>query len=61
MLITYSASITGKINLPILIKISLKLFPKGQINNIPHLVQIMACRLADANLGEILIEIYPFW
>ena len=29
----------------ILIKISLKFFPKGQINNIPALVQIMAWRL----------------
>ena len=32
----------------ILIKISLKFIPKGQINNIPSLIQIMACRLVGA-------------
>ena len=30
-------------NVRISIKISLKFVPKGQINNIPALVQIMAC------------------
>ena len=60
MLITYNAFITDKINLPILIKISPKFVPKGQINNSPSLGQIMACRLAGANLGEILIEIHAF-
>ena len=35
-------------NVWILIKISLKFVPKGIINNIPALVQIMACRLVGA-------------
>ena len=33
-------------NVLISIKISLKFVPKGPINNIPALVQMMACRLA---------------
>ena len=36
-------------NVLILIKISLKFVPKGPINSIPALVQIMACRLDSAN------------
>ena len=40
-------------NAEILIKISLKFVPKGPINNIPALVQIMACRLpGDKPLSE---------
>ena len=40
-------------NVLILIKISLKFVPKGQINNIPALVQIMAwCRPGDKPLSE---------
>ena len=35
-------------NVWILIKISLKFVPKGRINNIPALVQIMACHLTGA-------------
>ena len=35
-------------NVSIAIKISLKFVPKGPINNIPALVQIMACRLDGA-------------
>ena len=35
-------------NVQILIKISLTFVPKAPINNIPVLVQIMACRLAGA-------------
>ena len=34
-------------NIWILIKISLKCVAKGPINNIPALVQIMACRLVN--------------
>ena len=33
------------------IEISLNFVPKGQINNIPALVQIMACRLDGTNDG----------
>ena len=32
-------------NVLILIKISLKFLPKGPINNIPALVQVMACAI----------------
>ena len=40
-------------NVRILIKISLKFVPKGPINNIPALVQIMAwCRSGDKPLSE---------
>ena len=40
-------------NVQILIKISLKFVPKGPINNIPALVQIMACcRPGDNPLSE---------
>ena len=39
-------------NVWILIKISLKFVSKGLINNIPALVQIMACRLVGTNVGE---------
>ena len=40
-------------NIWILIKISLKFVPKGPINNIPTLVQIMAwCRPGDKPLSE---------
>ena len=39
-------------NVRISIKIWLKFVPKGPINNIPALVQIMACRLAGANDGK---------
>ena len=35
-------------NVLIPMKISLKFVPKGPVNNIPALVQIMACRLAGA-------------
>ena len=40
-------------NVSILIKIPLKYVPKGSINNIPALVQIMAwCRSGDKPLSE---------
>ena len=43
-------------NIWISIKISLKLVPKGPINNIPALVQIMACRLpGDKPLSELMV------
>ena len=38
------------------IKISLKFIPKGPINNIPALVQIMAwCRPGDKPLSELMV------
>ena len=43
-------------NVWILIKISLKFVPKGSINNIPAMVQIMAwCRPGDKPLSEAMI------
>ena len=43
-------------NVWISIKISLKFVPKGSINNIPTLVQIMAwCRLGDKPLSELMM------
>ena len=43
-------------NLLISIRISLKLVPKGLANNIPALVQIMACRRpGDKPLSEAMI------
>ena len=43
-------------NVRILIKISLKFVPKGPVNNIPSLVQIMAwCRPGDKPLSELMV------
>ena len=53
-----------KENVRILIKISLKFAPKGPINNIPALVQIMACRrpgnkpLSESMTVSLLTHIY---
>ena len=41
-------------NVRISIKISLKFVPKGPINNIPALFQIMACRLAPSRRQAII-------
>ena len=50
---TFSNSIFLNENILILIKISLKFVPMGPINNIPSLVQIMACRRpGDKPLSE---------
>ena len=46
-------------NVRILINISLKFVPTGQINNIPALVQIMAwCRSGDKPLSEPIVLVY---
>ena len=43
-------------NVWILLKISLKFVPKGPINNIPSLVQVMAwCRPGDKTLSELMM------
>ena len=43
-------------NVRIPIKISLKFVPKGPINNIPALVQVMAwCRTGDKPLSELMM------
>ena len=39
-------------NVWISIEVSLKFVPNGSINNVPALVQIMACRLTGANLNQ---------
>ena len=50
----------GKENVWILIKISLKFVPKGPINNIPALFQIMAwCRSSDKPLSEPMMVSLP--
>ena len=47
-------------NVSIAIKISLKFVPKGPINNIPALVQIMAwCRPGDKPLSEAMMVSFP--
>ena len=40
-------------NVRISIEISLKFVPKGPINNIPALVQVMACRLFKGPINNI--------
>ena len=47
-------------NIWISIKISMKFVPKGRINNIPALVQIVAwCRLGDKPLSEPMMVSFP--